>query len=129
MNVLIFVAAFATAAALSDRALAWGHQGHEPIGLLADRLLAPNAEQQVANSLAFNHPVAGPWAFVALLTGGTFKYEGSKPEYRIACRPHSPRGRIREAPAPKGYLIAPPRRLPGSRGYLLYPIPLPAPPQ
>jgi len=34
-------------------ALAWGYQGHEVVGSVADRLLKPNAKQQVRQILGF----------------------------------------------------------------------------
>jgi hypothetical protein len=91
MNVRIFSAAFAVLVTLTTDALAWGYQGHEIVGSIADQLLEPNAKQQVAKILGFELRAAGPWAdcvrSVVRLTDGTFKYAPSKPEYRIPCTP------------------------------------------
>jgi hypothetical protein len=76
--------------ALSGHAFAWGYQGHEVSGSIADQLLGANAKQQVANILGFELRVAAPWAdcvrSVVRLPDGTFKYAPSKPEYRIPCK-------------------------------------------
>jgi hypothetical protein len=89
MYIRTFVAICALLVPLTGHALAWGYQGHEVVGSIADQLLGPNAKQHVADILGFELRVAGPWAdcvrSVIRLPDGTFKYAPSKPEYRIPC--------------------------------------------
>jgi len=70
-------------------AAAWGYQGHEVTGAIADHLLGPRAKSEVKRLLGFELRVAAPWPdcvrSVARLPDGTFKYAPSKPEYRIPC--------------------------------------------
>jgi hypothetical protein len=72
-------------------ASAWGYQGHEVVGSIADQLLKPNAKQQVASILNFELRVAGPWAdcvkSVARHDDGTFHYEVNPDhlEFEVPC--------------------------------------------
>ena len=72
-------------------ALAWGYQGHEVVGSVADRLLKPNAKQQVRQILGFNLRTAGPWAdcvkSVVRHDDGTFHYEvdPNHLEFEVPC--------------------------------------------
>jgi S1/P1 nuclease len=72
-------------------AFAWGHEGHEVVGSIADQLLANHAKQEVAQILGFELRVAGPWADcvrgVVREADGTFVYapDPHHPEYRIPC--------------------------------------------
>ena len=54
--------AFVVFLAWSGSVCAWGYQGHEVIGSIADQLLGAHAKQQVAEILGFELRVAGPWA-------------------------------------------------------------------
>jgi hypothetical protein len=73
----------------AGHAFAWGYQGHELTGSIADHLLGTHAKREVAKILGFDLRTAGPWAdcarSVARLPDGTFKYAPSKPEFRIPC--------------------------------------------
>jgi hypothetical protein len=87
-------------------ASAWGYQGHRVVGSIADKLLKPNATQQVKailnppgshdaspGSRGFDLRKAGPWAdcvkSVDKLADGTFKYTTKElhPEYELPCIP------------------------------------------
>src|SRR5690349_13252213 len=71
-------------------ALGWGHQGHEVVGSIADRLLNPNARQQVEDILGFKLRVAAPWLdcvrSVVRHSDDSFEYAPSKEEFRIPCK-------------------------------------------
>src|SRR5579884_1574082 len=118
---LICAAAALSNAILPAPALAWGYQGHEVVGSIADGRLNANARQQVKEILNGpeqpgdpNAPVklvkkrelklreAGPWAdcvrSVARHDDGTFHYEVNPDhlEYEIPCVPfNSPEDRAR----------------------------------
>jgi hypothetical protein len=72
-------------------ALAWGYQGHEVVGSVADRLLKPNAKQQVRQILGFDLRTVGPWAdcvkSVVRHDDGTFHYEvdPNHLEFEVPC--------------------------------------------
>jgi hypothetical protein len=74
-----------------DHAFAWGHEGHEVTGSVADQLLRPNAKAKVAQILGFELRIAGPWLdcvrSVKQREDGTFKYapDPEHPEYRVPC--------------------------------------------
>jgi hypothetical protein len=69
--------------------LAWGAEGHEVVGSIADQLLGPRAKAEVNRILGFELRVAAPWAdcvrSVERNSDGTFKYAPSSPEFRIPC--------------------------------------------
>ena len=75
--------------------LAWGYQGHEVVGSIAEQLLNDNARQHVKDILDFTKPpllTAGPWADcvrnVAFGVDG-FQYvvDPAHPEYEDPCTP------------------------------------------
>ena len=72
-------------------ASAWGYQGHEVVGSIADHLLKPNAKRQVASILNFELRVAGPWPdcvkSVVRHDDGTFHYEvdPNHLEFEVPC--------------------------------------------
>jgi hypothetical protein len=72
-------------------ASAWGYQGHEVVGSVADRLLKPNAQQQVRQILGFTLRTAGPWGdcvkSVVRHDDGTFHYEvdPNHLEFEVPC--------------------------------------------
>lgn len=71
------------------QAFAWGYEGHEVVGSLADQMLTDHAKQEVRMNLGFELRVAAPWPdcvrSVVKHANGTFEYAPSKPEYRISC--------------------------------------------
>lgn len=73
------------------QALAWGYQGHEIVGSIADHLLNDHAKQEVRNILRFELRVAAPWPdcvrSVVRQEDGSFKYKPTLPVYRIPCTP------------------------------------------
>ena len=75
----------------SGNALAWGYQGHQVIGSIADQMLTDHAKQEVQKNLGFELRVASPWPdcvrSVVKHPDGSFEYAPSKPEYRIPCIP------------------------------------------
>jgi hypothetical protein len=103
----------------SGAALAWGYQGHEVVGSIADELIADNANASKQVHDILNSPVpsddeakqqqnlrlfrelklqqAGPWAdcvkSVAHHDGNRFKYEldPAHPEYETPCIPSTRR--------------------------------------
>lgn len=72
-------------------ALAWGHEGHELIGSIADQSLSHHAHSQVARLLGIELRTAGLWAdcvrSVVLRSDGTFQYspDPRHPEYAYPC--------------------------------------------
>jgi hypothetical protein len=70
-------------------ASAWGYQGHELVGSIADQLLNNHAKQEVQTNLGFSLSVAAPWPdcvrSVIKRPDGMFEYTPIKQEYRIAC--------------------------------------------
>jgi hypothetical protein len=109
---LIYCAAILSTSVVPSSALAWGYQGHEVVGSIADSRLNANAKQQVKEILNGpeaprdpNAPVklvkkkelklreAGPWAdcvrSVARHDDGTFHYEVNPEhlEYEVPCVP------------------------------------------
>jgi hypothetical protein len=72
-------------------ASAWGYQGHEVVGSVADRQLKPNAKQQVQQILGFTLRTAGPWGdcvkSVVRHDDGTFHYEvdPNHLEFEVPC--------------------------------------------
>jgi hypothetical protein len=77
-------------------AFAWGYQGHEVVGSVADQLLNPNAKQHVRHTLDLARPelrIAGPWAdcvkSVVRYDDGTFHYivDPDHLEYEVPCTP------------------------------------------
>jgi hypothetical protein len=77
-------------------ASAWGYQGYEVVGSVADKLLSANAKKQVADILGFARPelrTAGPWAdcvkSVARHDDGSFEYVVNPDhlDYEVPCTP------------------------------------------
>ena len=77
-------------------ASAWGYQGHEVVGSIADKLLSANAKKQVADILRFAKPelrTAGPWAdcvkSVVRHDDGSFEYVVNPDhlDYEVPCTP------------------------------------------
>jgi len=74
-------------------AAAWGYQGHEVVGSIADQLLNPNARQQVAQILGagLNLRIAAPWAdcvkSVVRYDDGSFHYvvDPDHLDYEVPC--------------------------------------------
>jgi len=72
-----------------DGASAWGYQGHEVVGSIADKLLNQNARQQVAQILGagLDLRISGPWAdrvkSVVLLRAGRIKPVDPDATHRI----------------------------------------------
>ena len=91
--------------------LAWGYQGHEVVGSIADQLLNANARQHVKDILGyFKPPTAGPWAplqvagpwadcvgsVVRDVDGFEYVVDPAHPEYEVPCTPFkSPEARAR----------------------------------
>jgi hypothetical protein len=84
--------------------LAWGYQGHEVVGSIADQLLNDNARQHVKDILNFTKPpllTAGPWAdcvrsVVSDVDGFEYVADPAHPEYEVPCTPYkSPEARAR----------------------------------
>jgi hypothetical protein len=75
--------------AASDRAFAWGADGHQLVGSIADKLLKPHAKQHVVQILGFTLRVAAPWPdcvrSVKRKTDGSFKYV-SDPRFNAPCK-------------------------------------------
>ncbi|MDE2298974.1 MAG: S1/P1 nuclease [Burkholderiales bacterium] len=70
------------------RAMAFGAQGHEVVGAIADRLLNPHASRQVAHLLGMSLQAAAPWADCVKdvrLDAGEFRYMPESHRQR-ACR-------------------------------------------
>lgn len=70
------------------RAIAFGAQGHEVIGAIADRLLTPHASRQVTRLLGMTLQAAAPWADCVKdvrLDAGDFRYVPESHHQR-ACR-------------------------------------------
>jgi S1/P1 Nuclease len=93
MSKLILVLGCVWALLYPTIASAWGYQGHEVVGSVADRLLKPNAKQQVRQILGFELRTAGPWAdcvkSVVRHDDGTFHYEvdPNHLEFEVPCTP------------------------------------------
>jgi hypothetical protein len=73
-------------------AFAWGYEGHELVGSIADQLLENHpAKKQVEKLLGFELRVAAPWLdcvrSVVRHSDGTFEYlpDPNHPEYRVPC--------------------------------------------
>jgi len=88
----------------SKAASAWGYQGHEVVGSIADQLLHDNAKQHVRDILNFTTPelrIAAPWAdcvrsVVADSDGFEYVVNPEHFEYEVPCRPFkSPEARAR----------------------------------
>src|ERR1044072_5046837 len=91
--------------------LAWGYQGHEVVGSIADQLLNAKARQHVKDILGYsNRPTAGPWAplqvagpwadcvrsVVRDVDGFEYVVDPAHPEYEVPCTPFkSPEARGR----------------------------------
>jgi hypothetical protein len=69
--------------------LAWGYQGHEVVGFIADMMLTDHAKHEVQRNLGFLLRVVAPRADCVRSTvrhaDGSFQYAPSRPEYRIPC--------------------------------------------
>ena len=86
-------------------ASAWGYQGHEVVGSIADQLLNDNARQHVKDILNFTKPaplsIAGPWAdcvksVAADVDGFEYVVDPNHYEYEVPCTPfRSPEARAR----------------------------------
>jgi hypothetical protein len=85
-------------------ASAWGYQGHEVVGSIADQLLHDSAKQHVRDILNFTTPelrIAAPWAdcvrsVVADIDGFEYVVNPEHFEYEVPCRPFkSPEARAR----------------------------------
>jgi hypothetical protein len=91
MILRLIASVFLALTATAGQAFAWGHEGHEVVGAIADKLLNPQAKQQVAQILGFELRIAGPWADcvrgVVREPNGTFLYapDPHHPEYRVPC--------------------------------------------
>lgn len=72
----------------SVTALAYGHAGHEVVGVIADHLLTPNAAKKVQAIAEISLHEAAKWTDCAKdvirTTNGAFKY-ASNPKYRAPC--------------------------------------------
>ena len=83
------IVALALALLLSPiRAIAFGAQGHEVVGAIADRLLNPHASRQVTRLLGMTLQAAAPWADCVKdvrLDAGDFRYMPESHHQR-ACR-------------------------------------------
>lgn len=88
MRVRTIAAALLALAMSCHQALAWGPDGHQLVGSIADRLLNDHAKQQVHDILGFELRVAAPWAdcvrSVQRRTDGTFQYV-SDPRFNKPC--------------------------------------------
>jgi hypothetical protein len=92
MNVRMLVAAAVILAMSIGQAFAWGADGHQVVGSIADQLLNPRAKAEVNRILGFELRAAGPWAdcvrSVVKNSDGTFTYVRSNvPEFHIPCIP------------------------------------------
>ena len=85
-------------------AFAWGYQGHEVVGSIADQLLNDNARQHVRDILNFTKPpllTSGPWAdcvksVVRHVHGFEYVVDPAHLEYEVPCTPFkSPEARAR----------------------------------
>jgi hypothetical protein len=85
-------------------ASAWGYQGHEVVGSIADQLLNDNARQHVKDILNFTNPqllTAGPWAdcvksVVRDVDGFEYVVDPTHLEYEVPCTPFkAPESRAR----------------------------------
>jgi S1/P1 Nuclease len=91
MSKVLLVLGFVWTLLYPVAASAWGYQGHEVVGSVADRLLKPNAKQQVRQILGFALRTAGPWAdcvkSVVRHDDGTFHYEvdPNHLEFEVPC--------------------------------------------
>ncbi len=90
---------------------AWGYQGHEVVGSIAEQLLSKNALQHVKEILDFTKPpsagpwqslqIAGPWAdcvksVVRDVDGFEYAVDPAHLEYEVPCTPFkSPEARAR----------------------------------
>ena len=74
----------------TGQTFAWGPEGHQVIGSIADQLLNDNAKQQVAVILGFKLRIASTWPDCARSvmreSDGTFKYVVD-PKYEPPCTP------------------------------------------
>src|SRR5437016_8657580 len=74
----------------SGQALAWGPEGHQVVGSIADQLLNNHAKQKVAEVLAFELRVATNWAdfarSVMRQSDGSSKYLVD-PRFEAPCTP------------------------------------------
>ena len=73
----------------SVQAFAWGPEGHQVIGSIADQLLNSHAKQMVMEKLGFPLRVASTWAGCArsvMDQGGSFKYVPD-PQFEAPCTP------------------------------------------
>jgi hypothetical protein len=99
-------------------ARAWGYQGHEVVGSIAEQLLNPKALQQVREIMKFFKPpsagpwtslqIAGPWADCVRsvahdVDGLEYVVDPAHPEYEVPCTPF----RSPEARGPNGGLGQP----------------------
>jgi hypothetical protein len=92
ISLLSLILAWPTAAA------AWGPQGHQLIGVLAEELLSSTAREQVDALLGYGLGVAAKWADcvrnVVRKKDGTFKYV-SDPRYAAPCKAFNSADRAR----------------------------------
>jgi S1/P1 Nuclease len=97
MRICKSIFAFLALTMASTPVFAWGPDGHEMVGAIADRLLKPNAAQQVKQILKFTLQQAAPWPdcvrSIVRKDDGTndsrnFDYLPSPfhPEYRTPCK-------------------------------------------
>lgn len=85
-----FVAGITALAMLgwSGAAQAWGSQGHQMVGAIADQLLTANAHAHVAQDLGFSLQVAATWPDCARSVGqvkGKFVYKAD-PQFATWCK-------------------------------------------
>jgi S1/P1 Nuclease len=89
MNAQTIVAGLIVVALSCGQAWAWGYEGHEVVGSIADQMLHDHAKKEVHNNLGFELRVAAPWPdcvrSVVKHADGSFEYAPSKQEYRIPC--------------------------------------------
>jgi len=86
--------------AINCPARAWGPEGHEMVGSIADRLLTTNARQQISQILGVDLRTAGPWLdcvkSVRQQNDGSFKYV-ENPKFEPPCTPFKDdRGRMED---------------------------------
>src|SRR5438552_16309253 len=72
----------------SSTAFGWGHQGHEVVGAIADKMLSSNSATKVRSILGLELREAAKWPDcvrdVVRKTDGTFKYMPN-PKFHLPC--------------------------------------------
>src|SRR4051794_28621324 len=89
MRIRAVVAALAAQMVAANYAFAWGPEGHQVVGSIADKMLKPGAKAQAADILGFTLRIAGPWAdcvkSVKKQPDGTYKYI-EEPQFSAPCK-------------------------------------------